>query len=54
MEGFNERDRSDKPGFMRRFKTLDGAAIARITAEFRARRESLLAVDEAVTRSSAS
>jgi len=47
-EGFNERDRSDKPGFMRRFKTLDGAAIARITAEFRARRESLLAVDEAV------
>ena len=47
--GFNERDRSDKPGFMRRFKRLDGAAIARITAEFRARRESLLAVDEAVT-----
>ncbi len=46
--GFNEHDRSDKPGFMRRFKTLDGAAIGRITAEFRARRESLLAVDEAV------
>ncbi|HEU0019095.1 MAG TPA: sulfatase [Thermoleophilaceae bacterium] len=46
--GFNERDRSDKPGFMRRFKALDGTAIGRITAEFRARRESLLAVDEAV------
>lgn len=46
--GFNERDRSDKPGFMRRFRSLDGTAIARITAEFRARRESLLAVDEAV------
>jgi arylsulfatase A-like enzyme len=46
--GFNERNRSDKPRFMRRFKPLDGAAVARITAEFRARRESLLAVDEAV------
>lgn len=46
--GFNERNRSDKPRFMRRFKSLDAAAIARITAEFRARRESLLAVDEAV------
>jgi len=45
---FNELDRSDKPMFMRRFKPLDGAAVARITAEFRARRESLLAVDEAV------
>jgi N-acetylglucosamine-6-sulfatase len=46
--GFNERDRSDKPRFMRRFPLLDGAAIGRITAELRARRESLLAVDEAV------
>jgi N-acetylglucosamine-6-sulfatase len=46
--GFNERNRSDKPAFMRRFKTLDAAMIGRITAEFRARRESLLAVDEAV------
>jgi N-acetylglucosamine-6-sulfatase len=45
---FNERNRSDKPGFMRRFKALDGTAIGKITAEFRARRESLLAVDEAV------
>ena len=45
---FNERDRSDKPKFMRRFPLLDGTAIGRITAEFRARRESLLAVDEAV------
>jgi N-acetylglucosamine-6-sulfatase len=47
-ESFNERDRSDKPGFMRRFKPFDATAIGRITAEFRARRESLLAVDEAV------
>lgn len=46
--GFNERNRSDKPAFMRRFKVLDGGAIARIAAELRARRESLLAVDEAV------
>jgi arylsulfatase A-like enzyme len=46
--GFNEQDRSDKPAFMRRFKSFDGAAVARIAAEFRARRESLLAVDEAV------
>lgn len=46
--GFAERDRSDKPQFMRRFPPIDGAAIARMTAEFRARRESLLAVDEAV------
>lgn len=47
--GFNERDRSDKPKFMQRFRRLDSTAIARIAAEFRARRESLLAVDEAVT-----
>jgi len=46
--GFNERNRSDKPAFLRRFRNLDATAIARITAEFRARRESLLAVDEAV------
>jgi N-acetylglucosamine-6-sulfatase len=46
--GFNERNRSDKPMFMRRFPVLDGTAIARITSEYRARRESLLAVDEAV------
>jgi arylsulfatase A-like enzyme len=45
---FNEWNRSDKPAFMRRFRRLDAAAIARIAAEFRARRESLLAVDEAV------
>jgi arylsulfatase A-like enzyme len=46
--GFDERDRSDKPRFMRRFPVLDATAIAGIAAEFRARRESLLAVDEAV------
>jgi N-acetylglucosamine-6-sulfatase len=47
-DAFNERNRSDKPRFMRRFPLLDATAIGRITAEFRARRESLLAVDEAV------
>jgi arylsulfatase A-like enzyme len=46
--GFGERDRSDKPQFMRRFRALNAASIGQITAEFRARRESLLAVDEAV------
>jgi len=46
--GFNELDRSDKPRFMRRFPVLDSTAIGRITAEYRARSESLLAVDEAV------
>ncbi len=46
--GFNERDRSDKPKFMQRFKPFGATTLARITAEFRARRESLLAVDEAV------
>ncbi|NLT07755.1 MAG: sulfatase [Solirubrobacterales bacterium] len=46
--GFGERNRSDKPKFMRRFAPLDAAAIARMTAEYRARQESLLAVDEAV------
>lgn len=46
--GFGERDRSDKPRFMRRFPPFDGAAIARMTSELRVRRESLLAADEAV------
>jgi N-acetylglucosamine-6-sulfatase len=46
--GFNERDRSDKPQFMRRSPPFGSGAIAQITANLRARRESLLAVDEAV------
>lgn len=46
--GFGERDRSDKPSFMARFPPFDAAAIAAMTSELRARRESLLAVDEAV------
>ncbi|MEX1143025.1 MAG: sulfatase [Thermoleophilaceae bacterium] len=45
---FGETDRSDKPGFIRRFKRFDDAAIAAMTSELRVRRESLLAVDEAV------
>jgi arylsulfatase A-like enzyme len=46
--GFGERALADKPRFLQRFAPLDATAIAGIEAEFRARRESLLAVDEAV------
>jgi arylsulfatase A-like enzyme len=46
---FNEPDISDKPAFRRRHSPrLTHAAIAQITANYRARRESLLAVDEGV------
>jgi arylsulfatase A-like enzyme len=45
-----ESDASDKPPYVRRRATLSGAVIARITDDFQARRESLLAVDEAVAR----
>jgi N-acetylglucosamine-6-sulfatase len=45
---FNERDVSDKPFFLRRRPRLGKAAIDRIVANFKARQESLLAVDEAV------
>ena len=46
---FDEPDISDKPAFRRRHSPrLTPAAIAEITANYRARQESLLAVDEAV------
>lgn len=47
--GFNEADISDKPFFLRRKPRLTLAQTARIAANYRARQESLLAVDEAVT-----
>ncbi|HST40231.1 MAG TPA: sulfatase [Conexibacter sp.] len=46
--GFAERDRSDKPGFLRHRPQLTAAGAGRIARDFRDRRESLLAVDEAV------
>ena len=46
--GFNEADISDKPFFLRRKPRLDAVQVARIAANYRARQESLLAVDEAV------
>ena len=46
---FNEADVSDKPFFLRRRPRLAPGQIARIAANYRARHESLLAVDEAVT-----
>ena len=47
--GFNEADISDKPFFLRRKPRLSAQQIARIVANYRAREESLLAVDDAVT-----
>lgn len=46
--GFAERDRSDKPGFLRHRPQLTAAGVDRIAQDFRDRRASLLAVDEAV------
>ena len=45
---FDELDVSDKPPYVRRQRRLGPGARARITLDFQARRESLLAVDEAV------
>jgi len=47
--GFNEADISDKPFFLRRRPRMGPAEIARIVANYRARQESLLAVDDAVS-----
>jgi N-acetylglucosamine-6-sulfatase len=47
--GFNEKDVSDKPFFVRRRPRLGRVGITRIAANYRARQESLLAVDDAVT-----
>lgn len=46
--GFGERDRSDKPRFLRGRRPLSAAQVGRIGDQFRARRASLRAVDEAV------
>ncbi len=46
--GFAERDRTDKPRFVRRRPRITAAGVDRIARDFRDRRASLLAVDEAV------
>lgn len=46
--GFAESDRSDKPRFLRHRPQITAAGVSRIAEQFRDRRESLLAVDEAV------
>lgn len=46
--GFAEHDRSDKPRYLRRRPQLTAAGVDRIAEQFHDRRESLLAVDEAV------
>jgi N-acetylglucosamine-6-sulfatase len=43
-----ERDVSDKPAYIRRLRRTNTSTAARVQADFRARRESLLAVDDAV------
>jgi len=43
-----ERDVSDKPPYVRKLHGASSATAARIRADFRSRRESLIAVDEAV------
>jgi arylsulfatase A-like enzyme len=45
---YGEADVSDKPPYVRGLKPLSAAVRARIAADFRSRRASLLAVDEAV------
>jgi arylsulfatase A-like enzyme len=45
---FNEEDVSDKPAFIRNAGRFSAARVAEITASYRTRLESLLAVDEAV------
>jgi N-acetylglucosamine-6-sulfatase len=47
---FNETDVSDKPAAIQALPLLSGAQIAAIDQEYRARLESLLAVDEAIER----
>lgn len=45
---FDEADVSDKPAFIRTTPPLTAVQVRRITRNFRARREALLAVDEAI------
>jgi N-acetylglucosamine-6-sulfatase len=49
-ESFNEAEVSDKPGWVRSQKKLNGKAIREMTMEYRARLRSLQAVDRAVDR----
>jgi N-acetylglucosamine-6-sulfatase len=49
-KSFNEKDNRDKPGWARRIKRLGGGLISKITARYRGRLETLLAVDEAIER----
>jgi arylsulfatase A-like enzyme len=43
-----ERDVSDKPGYIRRLQRTDASTAGRVRSDFRSRRASLLAVDDAV------
>ena len=43
-----ERDISDKPSYIRRLRRSNTSTASRVRADFRSRRESLLAVDDAV------
>jgi N-acetylglucosamine-6-sulfatase len=47
---FNEADRSDKPALLRSLPPLSQAQIAELTAEYRRRLDSLMAVDEMVRK----
>ncbi|MGH2955889.1 MAG: sulfatase family protein [Solirubrobacterales bacterium] len=47
---YNEKDVRDKPGWVRRTKRMGGGLRAKITARYRGRLETLLAVDEAINR----
>jgi hypothetical protein len=47
---FNEGDVADKPAFIRMLPLLDAGAVTAVTASYRDRLESLLAVDELVQR----
>src|SRR5262249_6046288 len=45
---YGEKDVSDKPPYVRKLHMPSKTTLARIRADFRSRRESLIAVDEAV------
>jgi N-acetylglucosamine-6-sulfatase len=46
--GFNERDVSDKPAFIRKLPRFNSQQVADISRDYQCRRESLMAVDEGV------
>lgn len=49
-KSFNEKDNSDKPGWLRAVRRMGGGLISKIQNRYRNRLESLLAVDEAVAK----